>query len=463
MNPFATARRDDEPAVEVGPASGNPARSDLFATRGGKAAVIALITLLFIALRVALLLARDPFFDELFTMWITRKSFGGILDALRNDSGPPLYYFAVRALGIGSVVGARLLSLACAAIALGVIVSTRSLGEARFTAAALLAVFPPAALFAVDARSYAMCAMFVTIAVVLVDRGGPFEAAIALAAAAYCHDYGVLFFPIVFVQGEARRIPLFQRAAAFVFACGLFLPGFGLALAQPRAATAWMGFPPSWPDALIAAPPAALLVALGALTVLALVRWAPARGRPAIGRFTWMTVIPIAMAVAFALVRRPVYFPLRFESVLAAPLVLAIGTSLDSWPSPARRAVTAALLAGFLAITGLGIAEQAQREPDDYRAAAGWVARNVPAGTPLVADGYLYLETVMAGRADAIAYPAEQKEHPGWRTATSRQPLPPAPFVWVGERGAEEFRLLRAARKVEPLYVNRRAIVARVP
>ena len=51
-----------------------------------------LIVALFLAARIPLLFVRQPFFDELFTHWIAAKSFGGILEALRFDSGPPLYW-----------------------------------------------------------------------------------------------------------------------------------------------------------------------------------------------------------------------------------------------------------------------------------------------------------------------------------------------------------------------------------
>src|SRR5436190_1757118 len=62
-----------------------------------------LLTLLFLAPRLALLFTRQPFFDELYTRWIGAKSFGGIVAALHYDSGPPLYYFLVHLLGDPSV------------------------------------------------------------------------------------------------------------------------------------------------------------------------------------------------------------------------------------------------------------------------------------------------------------------------------------------------------------------------
>src|SRR5216684_7263597 len=89
-------------------------------------------------------------------------------------------------------------------------------------AAILLAVFPPAALFAVDARAYAMCAMFVTIAVLAIDGDRPVVAALALVAAAYSHYYGVLFFPILLIGPAAEPLRLRSGQAAAVRPAGPF-------------------------------------------------------------------------------------------------------------------------------------------------------------------------------------------------------------------------------------------------
>src|SRR5216684_2983909 len=109
-----------------------------------------LIGTIFLVVRVLLLIHRAPFFDELFTRWIAGKSFAGILSALLHDSGPPLYYFVVHLLGNPSVVEARVVSLLFAVLSVVLILRSRS-GAPAMLAAILLAVFPPAALFAVDA------------------------------------------------------------------------------------------------------------------------------------------------------------------------------------------------------------------------------------------------------------------------------------------------------------------------
>ena len=253
---------------------------DLLSTRRGAAVVIAGIVLLFLIPRIALLLAREPFFDELYTRWISRKSFAGILEALRSDSGPPLYYFVVHFVP-ASVRAMRVVSLLCATISLCAILSARSLGVTRFLAASLLAVFPPAVLFAVDARAYAMCAMFVTLAILALYAERPFVAALALVAAAYTHYYGALFMPLLLLRRDRRSF------AAFAAACVAFAPGVWFALRQPVEATGWvkaqvstvtfeplaqLSFAASYPDALFRPAPVALVVIALVLFVVAIVR-----------------------------------------------------------------------------------------------------------------------------------------------------------------------------------------------
>jgi len=395
---------------------------------------VVVIALVFLALRVALLFARQPFFDEIFTVWITAKPFGGILHALLQDSGPPLYYFVIHALTLHGVTAMRIVSLVCACATFAMLVEKRS-------AALLFAVFPPAVLFAVDARAYAMCAMFVTIGVLAIDRDRYAIAALAFVLAAYSHYYGFLFFPLLIKQWRTLLVALIA-----------FAPGLWLALHQPKEATAWIGR--EWPEALFTRPPVALMAILIAAIVAGAFRW---------NRFTTMTVVPIAFALVLTIAGRPVYLPLRFESVIAAPLALAIAHSLFSGaaaPSPPRTAVLTTIVATALIICILGIEDHAHRPLDDYRAAALWTRK---LSAPIVASGYCYLETIVDAHPDAIAFPPEQAEHPGWRAQPTNGSIPPSePFYWIGERGAPELAIIRRTRRIRPIYINARALVARV-
>jgi hypothetical protein len=409
----------------------------------------ALILFLFAAARIPLLIVRAPFFDELFTRWISAKPFTGIVSALRLDSGPPLYYFAVRLLGDPSVTATRVLSLVCAAISLVVILKTKNV-----IAALLLAVFPPAILVAADARAYAMCAMFVTIAVLAVDDDRPFAAALALVAAAYSHYYGVLFFPILLlvpageppaVQPASRRRYDRRRVYALAIAVLLFIPGFWLALHQPAEARAWMKI--AWPDVLLIRPPIAIAI-IGAIAIAMTIR---------VNRYALMVLIPLLLAIVLR-----VYVPLRFEAVIAAPLALWLAESLKQ--NRFRLALTTALIGVCIVWTTLGILDHASRPPDSYRQAATWVANNIPANETVLATGYLYLETMMNGHPRVAAFPPEQGMHPGWR-ALPRPGLhsPAGAFFWIGERSAPELGVFRRDRRIiEPLFINDRAMVALV-
>jgi hypothetical protein len=398
------------------------------------------ILALFLALRLPLFFYRPPFFDELFTRWISAKSFADMVGALRYDSGPPLYYFLVHIFREG-----RIISLVASLIALVLL-----LRKKHFLAATFVAVFPPSVLFAVDARAYALCALFVTIGVLYekVD-------AIAFVLAAYSHFYGVLFFPL-----------LVRKPKSLLLAAVLFAPGFALAAVQPAGARQWMSF--YWPDGLFVRPPLALAI-LGGLAlfwvclapaILPATRATPA-GLPAPHRgmrYLAMVLVPLALALVLR-----VYVPLRFESVIAVPLALCVAEGVKVQRGMLQEAVATVLIGACAMWSIIGIIDHANRPPDDYRRAAWYVATNVPRAERVVASGYLYLETIENGRPDAFAFPVEQAIHPGWRAfATSRDLVPPPPYVWVGERGSRELAILASKHRVEPLCINARAMVARI-
>jgi hypothetical protein len=137
--------------------------------------------------------------------------------------------------------------------------------------------------------------------------------------------------------------------------------------------------------------------------------------------------------------------------VIAFPFVLWLSVS-------AHKKLIPLLIAVGAAICAIGIIEHAQRPIDDYRDAATRL-RGVQG--PVVASGYLYLETIMV--RPAIAFPAEQALHPGWRAMPSPGSEPPAgTFLWIGERGAPELAIIRRSRSITPLYVNENAAIVKV-
>src|SRR5258708_29775324 len=300
--------------------------SDLLDSPRGRFAVGAAIAALFLVLRAALWLTPDLFYDELFTSWIMGKPIRLIFEALRHASGPPLYYLIVR--GIPSPRG---VSFAASCIALALILFKRSLGAARFTAATLLAVFPPAVLLAVDGRAYALCALFVTIGILALDDDRPWLAACAFVLAAYSPFYGVLFFPL-----------LLRRRSVVVTL--LFVPGLLMALKQPIEAMGWMRGGIRYPGALFAPIPTLLLVLGGALVITAV-------GRDPKNRFALMTLVPIFCAGLLILAGRPGYVPLRFEAAIPPPLVIWMATAVEAWTPRVRRLLVAPIVLVCVIVT----------------------------------------------------------------------------------------------------------------
>jgi hypothetical protein len=226
-----------------------------------------------------------------------------------------------------------------------------------------------------------------------------------------------------------------------------------LAAAQPFAALESLAFVGRYAEALFAPAPLALVLASAVLVVVA-----GARSRS----FLPMVLVPLLLAIAFAVAGRTVYVPMRFESVLAAPLVLWLASSLERWPRGARVALTAALALCGAFVLARGAADHARRPLDDYRAAATVLAQRAAPHERVVATGYLYLEAVsQLGERRVEAWPREQARHPGWRARVAPEPFPSGPFLWIAERRAPE--LARADRsRVRVLYSNGRAFIARV-
>lgn len=427
-------------------------------SRLGRWSIAVVIALLFLAVRMVVAYARDPFSDELFTVLLARRPFPAILPSLLNDSGPPLYYFVAR---IPSVDAGRALSVVFASIPLIVL-----LLQKRWMPAMLLAVHPAAAIFAAAARPYALCGTLIAIGILLMERDRVEGAAAAFVAAAYTHFAAAFFLPtLLFAPVLAgRHLSSVRAVRSTALAALAFLPGLVLALQQPRAATAWMSRP-TVKGVLNAlafisddpGPPLWVMFLAFVLTVIAIGRsW----------RFALFVLIPLGLCVALSIFR-PSYFPIRFASLLAFPLVLWIADSLPRWGRATRT-----MLVGMLAAVGfgsilVGAITHLQRPLGDYRQAAIVLRRNAGPNDAIVATGFLYLEVAhQFGEARVQAFPPEQAVHPGWRVPPRRQAdprsLPSGPFLWIGERNAPELHGIRREREITLLYQNPRALILHV-
>jgi hypothetical protein len=466
------------------------------------AAVLAVVA----AFRIALYLAREPFFDELFTIWAARRGFSGVLTALGYDSGPPLYYWIVRLLfgsfidggsGIAAVYSVRLLSMAAGVGAALAILLARRHGDARLAAAALLAVYPAHVYFSTEARAYALCALFAAIAMLAlsswVDCGERMRlavAAIALLVAGYSHYYGVLLFALPLTAALFRRVTGAVRdAAAATVALGLaFIPGFLLAARQPAEATAWIndggpalvvtsalrqfGFAGPFHRTFLAAPPEWLqwvsAAIVGAVLAAGVIRSREARIYGA------MLAVPLLLAAGFGAAGRAVYFPTRFESVLAVPLVMALALSMATLPRILRAAAFAALAAIGAGVCLSAVVEHGPWTGDAYRQTAKLARQYIDdPDVTIVASGPQYLEILSQrdGRWSprVLAYPSSQAEHPGWSAvhgqaalALEAASLPEAAggrFVWAGAEGSPEMMALARRFRTAALFRRSPAVI----
>lgn len=458
-----------------------------------------------LVLRIPLLFIRAPFFDELFSVWIAREDPSTILRLLRFDSGPPLYYFILHAFRqilyrgpalIDAVDAARFVSLAASVVALLLVMAARPLGESRWIAALLLALLPSHVYFSTEARAYAVCALFVGVASLLLmhfletgDSRGLLLGCASLVVAAYTHYYGVLFFPLPLVLTVIRRRQSLVPGVLGSAGCGLaYIPGFLLASEQPAQAIAWLaatapqgihivgsivrqlGFAVPYPGNFLDSPPlwlqaASLLITIGVLSYGSI-------GSSRARILAAITLCPVIVLLLLSALRGTVYFPFRFESVLAVPFTLWFAVALERSPRRFRSLVLGVVLVIASFVSYSAILESARRPPDPFRQAAIFARERVPSTATIVATGPSYLELTCHRKPSwsprLAAWPRAQAEHPGWRPFVLNSDLRkeltalPRDFFWVGETVSEEYRVLTQVAQMEPRFVNGPLMVARV-
>jgi len=183
-------------------------------------------------------------------------------------------------------------------------------------------------------------------------------------------------------------------------------------------------------------------------------------------RFGAAVLIPLLVAIGSLFTPRHIYFPMRFESVIAAGLALWLAVSLHVWQRPVRVVLVSILLILGTIASYIGISDHLKRPLNGYREAALFAARQDPS-LPIVASGYCYLETVSIVDRPVIAWPPDQGVHPGWRARHTRDELvkaagsmlPPGAFIFVAERRTPEFHIPGETRTMRPLYYNDAAFV----
>ncbi len=386
-----------------------------------------------LALRAVSLFRRPLWFDEIFTLWLARQNPSQIVEHLRFDSGPPLYYFFVMPfVRLGETFGVdavgRMLSFFAVAL-LFWRVPPRYSGGARF--AILLAASPLLFFYSGEARVYSLLAAFSFLLFLAAIRGQDtadrrMVAALAAGILPWIHYLGALV-----VLGSVILCALRRRwtsAALQLAAASLFLLWLPIAAKQPALSLAWNRSPPSAflhaPEALgfwgelpvyfsARKPPAAWLgtaIGLGLLVFSAIAARKSRDIRDALA----FSLLPIALVLLASLVH-PIYYPGRTE-------MATLPVALWGVARAARRSriveglCAAAVCAGLLAI-GRGLLATSATIP--YVQTARFLESRARPGDLVVSGDADYLPLRLAkdrGRlaAGLVGIPAGIELHPGW-------------------------------------------------
>lgn len=452
---------------------------------------IVAIVLLFAFLRLTIALIRDPFFDELFTRWITQFSPSMVLEHLEHDSGPPLYYLIASILpSPSSVISLRVLSVGLALIAMIAVLKLVPASAVRGVAALLLATWPVHVMLSTDARAYALLASCTGVAVLALwrwverpSRRWLALATLALVVAVWTHWYGFLFLPALVVSSlfvkEQRVRRLGEACAATAIAVAFVIPAYLLLVAQPQEAAQWMSMgaagdpwltlesmamtvsptPTLEPGVL---PKGSHLLAIaGFIATLALIAWGWRRSRD-LRLMAALTIVPMIGALALVSIGQPAYYPGRFESSIAVPLCVTIALGLSLLP---KRVGRAALVLWFAIGTGFWasfVVQLPKQVPDPWRLTAQFTRERVAPTDVIVATGPMYLELVSQTSEEwsppILAFPAEQALHPGWRARVDMDDLEsgagslPRTAWWTGELSSGELRVLAERYRIEPEF-----------
>ena len=388
-----------------------------------------------------LLVTRPPWFDEQFTIWASRLPFRSLLEVLRQDSGPPLWYvlekpFVLLGERLGSHALARVIPfLATAALFLAVRALPSRGAKVRY--AALAALSPLLFLYSAEARAYALLSLECLGLFLLATRGPESRArlisVVLLSAAALYTHYLAIFAVLalaVVAAGEKR-----VRSAVALAVGGLpFLAWIPVMSAQPHGAVAWMHEPPSELVTGILSslggagriprpfgpPLPAVLVGFGSMIALVLVLLLAREWREDVDvRRAAAFLVLFFGGVMFASFERPVAFAGRTEMTVLPVWLWAVARGGER--SRAVRAGTLAIL--LVAGVSSAILLSAPRYESAPDRAVEHLEQLVQPGDAVFAAAHLYLPARLAADRGRLpvsvhAFPAGQAEHPGWSVPT---------------------------------------------
>ena len=411
-------------------------RSSLdLAGRGWRAVALASCVLAF-ALRSANLDKQSLWWDEAFSVIVARKSISQILNALETypDFNPPLHYLVLHfwvPLAGQFEFAARWPSVAAGTlmVAAAAILARRLFGPGgAMFAAILFALHPFLVYYGQEARTYALTAFLVPLALYWALRAwknaswlawGAF--AVVATAALYNYYYSILLLlaipPALVLAGPAAiRSPttrvssaqgrrLFQLALAGLLVLVLYVPWLPSLISvqarwdpPPLAELApWQIVPISWPFVVMGLPgrvaaDSALLIALQVVVGIGVVAGCVlALGRSTLSvslRYCVVAfLLPIIGIMAIAYLN-PGFHP-RHVILAAGPLYLMFA-GLAAWRTAGSRMPTGLVLALPALVAGLYGLSQIWTEPrlirDDYRAVIAYVSEHEQPGDVILTN-----------------------------------------------------------------------------
>ena len=376
-------------------------------------------------------------YDELFTLWASRLPPSRLLEVLRHDSGPPLFYLLDKPfVRLGEMVQndalARVLPFA-AVLCLFAPALRLPRERVHIWFAALLAGSPLLLVYAAEARAYGLLALLDFALFFLLFRGEPSARRLAgvaalTALALWTHYLAILFIASCALLLLARR--RFRCLAALCAGSLIFLPWVPVLAAQPRQATSWMREPLG--ESLLAfvsslggagripspqgGPLPGILVTIGLLVaVLLLVGVARAGRQDAECADAAVVSLLTMLLVLGASLLRPVAFAGRSEIAILPIWLWSVARAATA--GRAARWVTA-LSGAVAAVAALLLLAAPKPVPSSSRAVAR-VGQMAAREDRVIATAAFYLPARLAYDRGTLAAPVtpiprELAEHPGW-------------------------------------------------
>lgn len=400
--------------------------------------------------------------DEVWSLKAVSGSFAGMMEVLRADVHPPLYYWLlaawIRMVGTGEVAVRALSALLCLAAAAVVYVSARDWFGPRggCFASALFVASPLTGVVAQLARMYGLLALvsaLSTLAFLRLAHGQPRRRDWALYVAAniagsFTH---VWFFFLLLAQACAylafRRTGGLARMAAAAAAslapyAVLWMPELFGQIRTTGQALAWA----PQPGLGLAAQTVFLWGGAFLLATPFLRSWWKQRESSAMPFGLPAAIAAVALAVPFALsFWKPVFWP-RFTVVGLPAMCVALAALA---PAASRFRLEAALL---VAACGLALATGVYLRTCDSRSTAQYLARTVQDGDIVVFTSLsrlpidYYWDQIQPGRrVEERSFPQAIDSHPGFEgvvdTPETRAQLRAEAERLTAEAGARKGRL----------------------